>query len=118
MIAQGDFMKLILANTEERSKIFRDIFNTRKFLGIQKQLESEMKTRYISNKEFENSIFQYEGDTICDDNSIYYDSYKKLLEDRDINVVNDFIELLVSIISEDEENKKSIKESKSIVRYS
>lgn len=114
MIAQGDFMKLILANTEERSKIFRDIFNTRKFLGIQKQLESEMKTRYISNKEFENSIFQYEGDTICDDNSIYYDSYKKLLEDRDINVVNDFIELLVSIISEDEENKKSIKESKSI----
>ena len=26
MIAQGDFLKLLLAKTEERSKIFREIF--------------------------------------------------------------------------------------------
>ena len=28
MVAQGDFLKLLFAKTEERSKIFRDIFHT------------------------------------------------------------------------------------------
>ncbi len=34
MIAQGDFLKLLLSKTEERSKIFREIFNTKTLLFI------------------------------------------------------------------------------------
>lgn len=114
MIAQGDFMKLILAKTEDRSKIFRNIFNTGRFLGIQENLLSEMKKRYVLNKDFENSIFQYERDTVCDSNSSYYNFYKNLLENRDINEIEDFIELVSDVISKDEENKKKIKENKVI----
>lgn len=114
MIAQGDFMKLILADTKERSKIFRNIFNTGRFLGIQERLEKEMKSRYVSNKEFENSIFQYERDTVCVSNSSYYNFYKNLLDNRDINEIEDFIELVSDVISEDEKNKKKIREDKAI----
>ncbi|MCM1102563.1 MAG: SMC family ATPase [Clostridium sp.] len=41
MIAQGDFLKLLLAPTEERKKIFRRIFRTELFSELQEQLKKE-----------------------------------------------------------------------------
>ena len=41
MIAQGDFLKLLLATTEERKKIFRRIFQTEPFWELQEQLKKE-----------------------------------------------------------------------------
>ncbi len=41
MIAQGDFLRLLLAPTEERQKIFRQIFQTDRYDILQKQLKSE-----------------------------------------------------------------------------
>ena len=43
MIAQGDFQKLLLAKTDERLKIFREIFNTRPFNQLQERLAEENK---------------------------------------------------------------------------
>lgn len=40
MIAQGDFLKLLLAQTEERKEIFRHIFRT----GLYQQLQERLKT--------------------------------------------------------------------------
>lgn len=112
MIAQGDFLKLILAKTEERSKIFRDIFNTGRFLNVQKKLEQEMKERYAANKTFENSIFQYAGDTTCDVHSEYYPQYRNLLEERNIHAMEVFTELIEKIILEEEQNQKTIEDRK------
>ncbi|MDD6174947.1 MAG: SMC family ATPase [Firmicutes bacterium] len=41
MIAQGDFLRLLLAPTEERQKIFRQIFKTDRYETLQKQLRDE-----------------------------------------------------------------------------
>lgn len=41
MIAQGEFLKLILATTEDRQKIFRDIFGTEHYQDLQEALKSE-----------------------------------------------------------------------------
>lgn len=38
MIAQGDFLKLLLAGTRERQEIFRNIFNTGLYVTLQKRL--------------------------------------------------------------------------------
>lgn len=43
MIAQGDFRKLIKAKTEERIKIFREIFKTGRFERLQFMLSEEAK---------------------------------------------------------------------------
>ena len=43
MIAQGDFQKLLLASTEEREKIFRQIFHTHCYEKLQKKLSDEAK---------------------------------------------------------------------------
>ena len=44
MIAQGDFLKLLLAKTEERSKIFREIFRTARYQQLQDALRKETLT--------------------------------------------------------------------------
>jgi len=59
MIAQGDFMKLLLAETKERQKIFRGIFHTDLFVELQEQLSrqaNQVKRRW---EEAGNSIRQY-----------------------------------------------------------
>lgn len=48
MIAQGEFLRLLLADTEERGKIFRKIFGTGIYISFQERLKdmlSEEKTR-------------------------------------------------------------------------
>lgn len=41
MIAQGEFLQLLLAKTEERSKIFREIFHTAPYQRLQEALRAE-----------------------------------------------------------------------------
>ena len=41
MIAQGDFLKLLLASTEERQKIFRQLFKTEPYQQLQDKLKME-----------------------------------------------------------------------------
>lgn len=41
MIAQGEFLKLLLASTEERKGIFRHLFKTRLYSDLQDRLKSE-----------------------------------------------------------------------------
>lgn len=41
MIAQGDFLKLLLADTGERREIFRRIFNTSAFLDLQQRVKED-----------------------------------------------------------------------------
>ncbi|MCF0115965.1 MAG: SMC family ATPase, partial [Erysipelotrichaceae bacterium] len=42
MIAQGEFLKLLMATTEERQAIFRHLFKTHKFNQLQERLKAEL----------------------------------------------------------------------------
>lgn len=41
MIAQGDFLKLLLASTDERKEIFRRLFHTEKYAKIQNEIKKD-----------------------------------------------------------------------------
>ena len=41
MIAQGDFMKLLLATTEERKAVFRKLFRTEPYQLLQERMKQE-----------------------------------------------------------------------------
>ena len=41
MIAQGDFLKLLLASTDDRKRIFRQIFQTERYQLLQERLKDE-----------------------------------------------------------------------------
>ena len=59
MIAQGDFLKLLLASTEERIGIFRQIFSTEKFEALQRQINEDFKVVNRECEDLRNSIVQY-----------------------------------------------------------
>ena len=52
MIAQGDFLKLLLCKTEERSKIFREIFDTKPYFLFQDKVKAEANTNSRSLRKF------------------------------------------------------------------
>lgn len=59
MLAQGDFLRLLYAKTEERSKIFREIFHTKPYMILQEKLKSQSSVLRQQCEEHNKSIDQY-----------------------------------------------------------
>lgn len=70
MIAQGDFLKLLLAPTEERKKIFRQIFKTQLYQDLQDRLKKESGQLNDKCDAARNSIKQYIDGITCDENDV------------------------------------------------
>ena len=69
MISQGDFRKLLQADTKERQKIFRDIFGTGLFVTLQNQLKEKAGEVRDQKDQASRSIQQYIGGMVCDGDS-------------------------------------------------
>ena len=69
MIAQGDFLRLLLAKTEERSRIFREIFHTKPYQILQEQLKNASGSLRLEYEEVVRSIQQYVQGIRCGENS-------------------------------------------------
>jgi len=59
MIAQGDFLKLLLAATDERKKIFRQIFKTGRYEQISLELKSHSSHLKAKFDSLQQSLCQY-----------------------------------------------------------
>lgn len=70
MIAQGDFLRLLYAKTEERSEIFREIFHTRSYVMLQDRLKSELKKLSDQCDEYTKSIAQYRAGILWEQEQI------------------------------------------------
>lgn len=65
MIAQGDFQNLLMAKTEERGKIFREIFSTKPYLALQEQLKADAAKERDQYEQGCRSIFQLMDSIYC-----------------------------------------------------
>ncbi|MBQ1362798.1 MAG: SMC family ATPase, partial [Oscillospiraceae bacterium] len=61
MIAQGDFLKLLLADTRDRQAIFRDLFHTGAYRVFQEKLKEEAVAADRVCRELRQGIAQYLG---------------------------------------------------------
>ncbi len=59
MIAQGDFLKSLLASTEERKKIFQKIFKTEHYQVLQDRLKDDANDLTATLKEINSGVKQY-----------------------------------------------------------
>lgn len=59
MIAQGDFLKLLLASTEDRIKIFRQIFDTGRYERLQNEIRQDYRQVYGECQDLRKSMDQY-----------------------------------------------------------
>ncbi len=77
MIAQGDFLKLLLASTEERKGIFRQIFKTGLYQSVQQKLKDESGELKNQCDTAKGSIRQYIDGISCDEDDVISIEVKK-----------------------------------------
>ena len=65
MIAQGDFLKLLLASTEDRKKIFQKIFRTQCYYQLQERLKQQTGELAKDYGKIGDSIRQYINGIAC-----------------------------------------------------
>ena len=80
MISQGDFRRLLQADTKARQKIFRDIFGTGLFVKLQDRLKEEAFAVRDQREQMNRSIRQYVGGMVCDKDSLLSIDVKKARE--------------------------------------
>ena len=113
MIAQGDFLKLLLAKTEDRKAIFRQIFKTQKFEKIQYKLKEEARQLYGQFADARKSLLTYAKGIECDiENSNY--SEAELAKAGTLST-EQTIELLKLLIAEDTEDQKQLEMGSSLI---
>jgi exonuclease SbcC len=106
MIAQGKFLELLLAGTEERGKIFRKIFNTDLFLRFQEELKKKSAEAKSNYELLQNQILQLSTGVIC---PIKNNLYEELSDFSDIHKIDDFEKSLSQLIKEDLKSDKNAK---------
>ena len=81
MISQGDFRRLLQASSEERKKIFTDIFGTGLYADLQTRLKDEASALDGQMAEARRSIRQYTGSMDCADDSDFRADVQKAKAD-------------------------------------
>lgn len=99
MIAQGDFVKLLTAKSEERQRIFRKLFDTQLYDNAQnilKERESAAKKEYSALRD---SIKQHLAGISCPENSPFFDELSAARENE--NAPDETVETAKKIIASD-----------------
>lgn len=77
MIAQGDFLKLLLADTRSRQEIFRKIFQTRPYMQFQEKLKQETAALQKQCEAARASVQQYVDGIQCGPEDPLFPQYQQ-----------------------------------------
>lgn len=100
MLAQGDFLRLLLAQTEERQKIFRDIFGTDLYLLLQERLRERSGELGKIWEQTQAGIRQYAAGILWDDTK----------PEGETLPAQELLEELAGLIDRDQAEEKAVTE--------
>ena len=106
MIAQGDFLKLLLASTDDRKKIFQKIFRTRCYYVLQERLKNESGKLGKEYETISASIRQYINGIVCDEDDVL--SIKVKNAKAGMCSTEETLELLSTLIANDKEEEEKL----------
>ncbi len=102
MIAQGDFQKLLLSGTEERSGIFRQIFGTDIYRRLQERLKEEARAKKKEYDELLHNVNLYMGSIVSGGDTPVSARITKLKEKGFDGRIGEGAALLEELCREDE----------------
>ena len=102
MIAQGEFLKLLLADSNERAGIFRKVFNTDIYLTIQETLKRREKELKSECDQAIQSILQYIDGIQCAEEHTDYPLLTELLSGRNIHATEQIMSLVQTLNTDDQ----------------
>ena len=110
MIAQGDFLKLLLASTKERMEIFRHIFKTEGFSRLQERLKKESGAVGEECTFLRNSILQYMGGIVCEEDLVYHPLAEQAKKGE--LTIEDTLKLIENLLEEEGAKEKRLEEKR------
>ena len=113
MIAQGDFLKLLLADTKERQGIFREIFKTGYYQELQDKLKAESGSLGRQCEAAGNSVKQYGSGIVCSADSLMSENAEKARTGQ--MPIADVMELLDMILKEDQQTENNLSTKLSVL---
>lgn len=108
MIAQGDFIKLLTAKSDERQKIFRKLFDTELYNNIQNILSRKEKAAREEYNQINARIKQYISGAECDENASCYEEFCTLRENCDAPQA--MLKLIENVIASDKTASSGIEQ--------
>lgn len=112
MIAQGDFRKLLFAPTEDRKKIFQQIFKTQSYEILQNRLKSESGELARQCEALRASLAQYVDEIVCqEDHVLSIDVDKAKSRQMPMDDIMALLEKLLDADSAQKEQNDKILES-------
>ncbi|WP_347995142.1 SMC family ATPase [uncultured Eubacterium sp.] len=112
MIAQGDFMKVLLTGTDERSKILRKIFNTNEYLDLQEKLKRKKNELKFKYQDIEKSIKNYIASVQCGNDENDKEKLKQIIDDNTFWKTEDINNFILELINKDKDLLKTLEENK------
>ena len=97
MISQGDFRRLLQAETKERQKIFRDIFGTAHFVALQIRLKEQSAQLRDRRDQAARSMSQYVEGILCGETSLLATEVQKAkMGQLPMQIVMELLEKLIA----------------------
>lgn len=100
MLPQGEFMRLLLADTKQRIEIFREIFDTEPYLLLQDRIKKDANELYRLVSDYKKSMAQYVADVYCDENSEYNQALINIKNDSQMSI-KEILDIIDKIIAKD-----------------
>lgn len=101
MIAQGDFLKLLLADTRSRQEIFRKLFPTRGYMVFQEKVKSESGALQRQCEAARASVKQYIDGVLCPQEDPLYPQWERAWAGE--LPIQEMVELLETLLEQDRE---------------
>ena len=110
MIAQGDFLKLLLADTKDRQAIFREIFHTTAFQAFQDKLKKDAAALHQDCETARKSIKQYLDGTACGPLSMWFPEWQKIKAGE--LLTQESLDVIRKLIDEDSARSEELEKSR------
>lgn len=102
MIAQGEFLKLLLAGSSERSEIFRRVFDTGLYLRVQSILKDRAQNLGAQMAENARSILQDAASARPDGKNLTEETLAQFAEQNNVSLAGGLLETLSASVAADE----------------
>lgn len=101
MIAQGEFLELLTADSNVRGMIFRKVFGTQIYDLIQRKLKELSNKLKYQCEDIDKRILQFLDGINCSDENVNKAAIDEWKKSKDINQAEKMMELLAVLIEED-----------------
>lgn len=108
MIAQGQFRRLLEADTKERMKIFQSIFKTERYERLQNRLREEASAAKTSCDSLQASVQQYVAGIRCEETDVLQPDAEKARQNS--LPAADVLPLMEQLLAQDAKRAKSVSE--------